>query len=248
MASSWTFAKRPFWIFSHLFVGLAVVGCLAASAWQFQRLQERREVNAEIFIALEAEPIELSALSAENLLEFTKVAGAVEVVDSNFISISGRTLNGVTGTHIVMLAQSADGTYMFINRGFWPRGELTPAKLSGTVSVSGLARESISKGLLDIEDVLDKDIAPRMDLDQLQKREAAPSGDYANRWIQAVGIDPQGDLVAVPEFLPVPEPDEGNHLSYAIQWLIFALLTVFFYRSILLRKAGRLRSDEIMAD
>ena len=55
---------------------------------------------------------------------------------------------------------------------------------------------------------------------------------------QSAAAGPTGTPLPVP--IPRPELDEGPHLSYALQWFSFALLTVIVY-PLLLRRVARRR-------
>jgi cytochrome oxidase assembly protein ShyY1 len=62
--------------------------------------------------------------------------------------------------------------------------------------------------------------------------------------LQLGSQDPEvgtGDPVPV----PLPELDEGPHLSYAGQWFIFSVLIVVFYPLILRRRAREIEKESL---
>ena len=54
-------------------------------------------------------------------------------------------------------------------------------------------------------------------------------------WLQLQRSDPPVDEAALPVLLPEPDQDEGPHLSYAVQWFLFAAIGVVGWPLVLRR-------------
>jgi cytochrome oxidase assembly protein ShyY1 len=74
----------------------------------------------------------------------------------------------------------------------------------------------------------------RLDLRRIQQQYDA---DLYPVWLQLQRSDPPVDENALPLLLPEPEQDEGPHLSYAVQWFMFATVGAIGW-PILLRRAA----------
>jgi cytochrome oxidase assembly protein ShyY1 len=85
----------------------------------------------------------------------------------------------------------------------------------------------------------DLPVLARVDLDRLQ---AQVDYDLLPAYVQLVESEPGEDPVTAgaPSVVPLgpPEPEEGPHLSYAVQWFIFSTIAGGGY-VLLLRKVAR---------
>jgi cytochrome oxidase assembly protein ShyY1 len=82
----------------------------------------------------------------------------------------------------------------------------------------------------------------RVDLPRLQQQTAA---DLLPAYVELTAQEPPAGSLPTP--LPAPTQDEGNHLNYAGQWFIFALLTCIVY-PLLLRRTARSKAAEATDD
>jgi len=75
---------RPFltpkWILSHIFVAFMIVFMAYLGFWQLNRLEERKDVNAEVRAATEAEPAPIEALLETDPADHTAVLVAGEYI------------------------------------------------------------------------------------------------------------------------------------------------------------------------
>jgi cytochrome oxidase assembly protein ShyY1 len=74
----------------------------------------------------------------------------------------------------------------------------------------------------------------RLDLARLQQQYQP---DLYPLWLQLQRSDPPVDEDALPVLLPEPEQDEGPHLSYAVQWFLFATVGAVGWPLLLRRTA-----------
>ena len=149
----------------------------------------------------------------------------------------------------------ADGTAVAVNRGWVPFATTNAdgpwpdyAPPEGTVTVTGMVRETVrqSQGLVrgatDETGVRLSTLA-RVDLERFQQQ--------VDQRLYPVSVDLRTqDPASGPFPQPVPEPvlDEGPHLSYAMQWFIFATLTCIVYPLLLRRTARHKAADALDAE
>ena len=189
------FLARPRWIIFTLVVAASVVAMLALSLWQLRRLDERRDFNAAVIARVDAPAIELDDASQLTLDdEWTNV-----LVTGAYDTTA--QLEPAAGAFRVIgrLVLESGGT-LLVERGSVPStAEAAPPPPSGTVRIGGRVRRVPSSfGVL------------------------ASTSDEPAVLVQVITSEPPDD----PSLTPAPLPDitdEGPHLSYAVQWLIFAI-------------------------
>jgi len=251
------FALRPWWIVSHLFVLVLVVTMVSLGFWQLRRLDEVRERNARLAerLVLPAEPVEElvpgAGVDVDALTD--RPATAVGTYrDDGRVLVRGRSLDDAPGSWVLVPFELADGRVLVVNRGWIHndgRHEAVPDEYrspEGEVSLSGLLQPSQERGSFGPSDpsegVLEN--VARVDLERLDEQ---IDGDVLPLWLQltepeADAPDPSPRLLA-----PPPVDDEGPHLSYAVQWFIFATIAGLGY-PIILRKVARERAAMASAE
>src|SRR5699024_6312310 len=104
-------------------VGVLVVAlvCVRLGAWQLDRLQQRRAVNARVAERLQQPPLPSAAtLTDTAAAHFRHVRLAGRFDDARSIILPGRSLRGAPGVHLLTpLLLSAD-TAVLVNRGWVP--------------------------------------------------------------------------------------------------------------------------------
>ena len=111
---------------------------------------------------------------------------------------------------------------MIVNRGFIPLGVDVPAPSAVEVEIVGYIRPSEVRdrgGLTDADSGEPLNEVRRIDIPRLAQQFP---GDVAPMFVQLIASEPAlgpGD----PSPVVLPELDNGPHLSYAIQWFIFAI-------------------------
>ncbi len=234
----WSFTRRPFWVFTHLFVASWVLVCLVAMMWQIARLEERRDRVEVVEARALGEPRDLaSSLDGPPAeADFVRVVGDVTWVDGEVARIGPRSQGGVAGEWVVGAAEMADGRVLLVLRGFVAQQTSvtspSPSPPSGAVTVWGWLRASENRELLGRVDDGGA-LAPRVDIAELAAR-LDPDAEVAPMWLQLDVSEPPATVERIPD----PALDHGPHLSYAVQWAVFALLTIGFYAAMLRRRAG----------
>jgi cytochrome oxidase assembly protein ShyY1 len=251
VTGDWRFARRPFWLFSHLFAASVIASFLGLGLWQLDRLDQRREANAVIearrddVLSLDGVPPVTTVDGSD--LDYRAVEGVLTIVDPDLVRIGNRSGNGVAGEHVVALAELADGSSLAVNRGFVPLGHtgaLDPVP-SGPVAVTGWLRATVERGRIGAVDDGTGDLLPRFDTERVGVR---ADRDLPPVWLQLATIDGEASgPVGLPEALSLPPLGDGPHLGYAVQWFIFATLGATFYGLLLVRRAGGHRTTETVA-
>lgn len=211
---------HPKWILFHLLVATLVVVMINLALWQFDRLHQRKEFNATVSARFDqpvaALDVVLTPTTEAGAVEWrpvsatgTYVAGPVEVVNLS--------QGGVGGRDVVSALDTDDGSVLLINRGFVPSSDPLPPAPTGTVHVVGQLRRSEVRGLgqpSDPRGVVLHEVS-RIDVPKL-----APQfgGHVLPMYLQLTASTPTEAAVPVEP----PVLDEGPHLGYAIQWLLFS--------------------------
>lgn len=212
-------------------VAMGVLGAVLATAfvllgrWQLDRLDERRTQNATV-----------QAHTALPVVPYSEVMDGVIEDDDQWFRVSAtgtyepeqfqlryRSLNGAYGSEVFGVLNTSSG-YVLINRGFLPRqpgfpdGEMPPAA-GGEVTVTGYVRRNMRGD--------DNSKTPHEGQLRTIDSEfigAAIGEDLTDGYIQLIESTPPETDVLTP--LGEPSLDEGNHLSYALQWFAFTIIGV----------------------
>jgi cytochrome oxidase assembly protein ShyY1 len=249
------FVFSPRWIALFLVAVVVAVVCVRLGVWQLHRLDEKRTLNTQVRAGL-AQPI----APLPDLLQRAdgdpgslawhraEVTGTYDT--QHEVLLYGRALNGEPGHHVLTPLVTADGTAVVVDRGWVPFEMDTPpvveaAPPSGEVTVTGVLLPVEGSGdpsvqrdgsgrLLTVRRIDPAYLAKEMPYDlaplPLQLQEQSP---------------PQGSDLPAP--VPLPELDEGPHLSYAIQWFTFATIALIGY-VVLVRREVKDRARQQAGD
>jgi surfeit locus 1 family protein len=213
-----------------------MVGLLLSAAlfvrlgfWQVTRLSERRAAN-QAALAARAKPV--LQLVARGSGEAQDPAGrwveAAGVYDHEHeVVLRGQSFEGSPGVHLVTpLRQAASDTAVLVLRGFVPTPDAVRVPTDslverGVVRVRGLAA-AIGSGGGQPVDHAGRTTWARLDLEALRQRLPYPLSPVVVRQT------PDSSLPPSPRRLAPPQPSDGPHLYYAIQWFLFAGMAVAF--------------------
>ena len=221
--SSRAFLLRPKWIAFHLLVFAAIAAMIWLAFWQLRRLDERRAFNDVVTERIDQPPVPFeqllpTAIDDPDAVEWRQVTVSGRYLDDQIVWFN-RSQDGLAGDN-VLSALVDDYTTVVVNRGFVVLGAEVPAAPDGDVEVLGRIRvpsERQRGGLTDSTDGPVSEVR-RVDLGLLGQQ---LPGEVAPVYLDLIGSVPN---VAPGDPAPVPAPtlDEGPHLSYAVQWFIFA--------------------------
>ena len=222
--NGWRFAFNRRW-FGYLLVAIVfAIACVLLSKWQFARRDEAvAEVN-RISANYDAAPTPLASVlpaldafdEADKWLPIT-VSGTYLVNEQ--LLVRNRPHNGIPGFEVLTPLLLDDGTVFVVDRGWIAPGsdnapDAVPAPPAGQVTVVARLKAG--------EPSLAGRTAPAGQIPTIELSRVATLVDQPT-YTGAYGLIAAGDPAALATESK-PELDEGPHLSYAVQWIVFALL------------------------
>lgn len=239
--SDWRFARRPYWLLSHLFALAVVVSFVGLGLWQLSRLEQRREANDLVAERSERPPLSVASALAEappDDLDYVAVADRGSFVAEEQVVVRNRSQWGAAGSWIITPLRTASGPTVLVNRGFVPDVMVEAAEVpvpAGTVEVSGYLRRTQERGSFGPTDPAEGRLSSLARVDVARIDQQVPD-DLAPVWLQLAQQEPVPES-GLPVPVPLPELGGGNNLSYAVQWFTFAVLGIVVYVLLLRRRA-----------
>jgi cytochrome oxidase assembly protein ShyY1 len=230
---------------AHLLVLIIAGLFLRLGAWQLDRLNERRELNATVEERRAAPPGEFDQIVGQfgmDELEYRSASLRGTFDPTEEVLIRSRTSNGEAGFHVITPLVTSSGNAVLINRGWVPLSLDTPQAPearppTGSVQLIGTIRVSESAPSLGPEDPADG-VLERMywiDIPRIQQQSVYRLASVFVEMAEQTPFQSSG--------IPVPvesgDLSEGSHLAYAVQWFGFALIGTVGYIALLRRSAGR---------
>ncbi len=239
------FVRRPKWIAGHIIVVVSLIVFVMMGFWQLRRLDDRRDFNSILTSRTAEGARPLDDLLAQygpsqDDLELRYVVATGTYAPDEEIIVLAKSYNGVSGNHVVTPLYLGDGRAVMVDRG-WVAIDLDRPGMSefappeGAVDVYGVLRKTEVRGSFGPTDPSEGILTQTARVD-LQRIDQQVRGDVVQVYIQLQEQNPAsaGD---VPALVALPEPSEGPHLGYAVQWFLFALVTAVGY-PILLRRTS----------
>lgn len=209
------------------------IGCGLLSWWQFSRRAETAEASLLISRNTAAHPVRLteaipglSSYRQDQRWRTVEVEGSY-LPDRQLLVRNRVGPDGDPGFEVLTPFRTTDGRVFVLDRGWvsigtkQDRPDSVPAAPSGTVTVD--ARLQADEGPL-IGRTAPAGEIPSIDLHEVSRQVGLPT--YTGAYGQVRSENP-GVALNPQRIEPQPEDtgvDEGTHLSYAIQWIIFAIL------------------------
>jgi cytochrome oxidase assembly protein ShyY1 len=243
--TDWSFARRPKWLAGHALALLLIAACVTAGFWQWSRHREVSSRNDRIEARQQLPPLsDLMAVDA-GAIEF-RMADLTGTWDpAGTVTIENRSLGGAPGCHVVTPLVVASGDAVLVNRGFANLPECdaaaeTLAPATGEHRITGLVRESQRRGVFGARDP-DEGI-----LSSLSRLDVERIGQQYDRPLAPVYVElatESSPAEPAPFPLPPPELGDGPHLSYTVQWFLFAAVGLIGYPVVLWRQSRSGRAD-----
>jgi cytochrome oxidase assembly protein ShyY1 len=222
------FLLRPKWIAFHLLVFGSIALMIWLGIWQLDRLDARREFNDVVSERIEQPPVSFDELTASTGagddpgdLEWRQTLVAGSYLPDQILWFN-RSQGGLAGDNVLSPLVTLDGTTVLVNRGFVPLGATVPPAPSGPVELLARVRVPQQRQLGELTDAAGRSEplteVRRIDFDVLAQQLPAPLAPVYVDLVDAIPAPAPTD----PTPLPPPTLDEGPHLSYAVQWFIFA--------------------------
>jgi len=196
---------------------LVAAVCVRLGVWQLDRLHQRRERNATLLAARARPPLEVTgSVSGDSARDRRLQARGVYDYGQERLW-RARSFEGVPGVDLVTPLRLADGSAVLVDRGWAPSPDAYHLDQAAY-------READSAVVLGLGM-----LAPRTrgDVDPAALRDSVP---YRLLPFVIQQLPPSAAAYRpLPPGLirwPSPELSDGPHLSYAIQWFSFALISV----------------------
>jgi surfeit locus 1 family protein len=207
--------------------------------WQLGRHDEVAERNRarDARAALSLLPPDSLAISrsAPGEFEWRRTALVGRWDYDREVVVRNRTLYGRPGIHLLTPLHLGDGTTIFVLRGWLPAPDGMTPDLAAARGAPGLAAAERRVGLVQVS----RTGAGSPEIPSGERAGGIPtfaaadvpamSGDGAETlpWFAQLLPKDGADLrPGEPTPVPLPEPGNGPHLSYAIQWFSFALIAL----------------------
>lgn len=216
-----------------LVASIFAVACIFLSQWQFDRRASRLQEIALVQENYDQSPLKLSqeqldALrSADSATELSALKWHPVILQGRYLNdqailIRNRPQSGQPGFETVVPFETNSGLRLAVSRGWLPTGNLQDSP--DVVPLPSENPQTLTARLVPSENPVDR---------------TAPDGQAANFYLPQVAkvmglkISTSWYLQMSAESIPQstkpaallrPSTDEGNHLSYAIQWIIFGVL------------------------
>jgi surfeit locus 1 family protein len=201
--------------------------CTRLGVWQLQRLGERKQRNAELMARMNLAPVDITALPRDTgLARFRRVRLNGRYDYAHEVVLAYRERDGAPGVDVITpLRMAGNDTAVLVDRGwvYSPDGatidhaqwrEPDPVSAIGRVQKLWVGPGPAAAG-------------NRPDRMRWVSPEAVAA--WAGYPIRPYDVMLEGDTAVTP-LHPVrfgePVIDDGPHLSYAIQWFSFALISV----------------------
>ena len=224
-----------------LLVGvLAAAVCIRLGVWQLDRLEQRRALNDLTATQLQHQPMSLDAAAVRAALatgseelRFRAVTAAGTFDFDRELVVIGRSDNGRPGVHLVTPLLLDDSTAVLVERGFLPSADGRTVDDAATIEPPDVTVDGV---LLQAQG---RAVTPEGAVDWPLHVVSPDPGSVASLYPYTVlplvlrrATVPEGTAFRV---VPLPERNEGPHLSYALQWFGFATIallgsTILFVR------------------
>jgi cytochrome oxidase assembly protein ShyY1 len=203
--------------------------CIFLSKWQFERQAEVVETNSRIAASYEAEPVALEELittenSWDTFLEFRSVLVTGQYIPEQSYLVRNRPYNAYPGFLQLVAFKTDGGSIIWVERGWLPTGSKSDSP-DDVPQVDSTQRQ-ITLRLRPTEPTLDR-TAPAGQLSSIDLKTVSLSLLGEDVYTQAYGrlITEYPELPGGQQ-IGKPELSEGNHLSYAMQWILFGLMAI----------------------
>jgi len=197
--------------------------------WQFDRLEDRRDRNAQIQRNEELDPAPVQEVLSvgrpvDKALEWRLVEATGTYAVEDTVVVRYRTRDGGPGVDAVVPLVLDDGTSLLVDRGWWPtqnRGEVPedlPDPPTGEVTITGWVRIDATGDAAQVTEQRTRAISSEEIGEALDR-------EVLRGFVDVATEDPEA---AEPlERVELPDLDDGPHFFYGLQWWFFGGLAVF---------------------
>jgi cytochrome oxidase assembly protein ShyY1 len=204
------------------------IACGFLSHWQFERRLERVDENELVAAHFDATPQPLADVlpeldSYDHNQEWVPVEMTGHYLVEEQLLVRARPFNGQPGFEILTPFETDSGEVFIVDRGWIPTGaeqdspDHVPAAPTGEITVTARLKPG--------EREIPGRSAPDGQIATIHLPTFATELGTDRTYTGAYGLLRSESVAAeTGELTPKPELTEGNHLSYAVQWIVFAII------------------------
>jgi cytochrome oxidase assembly protein ShyY1 len=223
-----------------VYVAVAIVfaiACAFLSNWQFSRNAQRSEQLALVAANYDAPAVALADLipaggSLADSDEWRPVTMTGTYLTDDQLLARNRPHGGTAAYEVLVPFRLDDGRVIVIDRGWVPPGDqqnapdAVPAAPEGEVTVIARLRPgeplpASGRGAPDGQ-------VPTIHLPSIASLMASDAGSALERSAYGVMVSESPAPSTRPQAIESPSDDPGPHLSYAVQWILFAIMGFIF--------------------
>lgn len=243
-----------------IYISLAVVfaiACAFLSNWQFSRNEERGRQLALVDANYDAAPVALddvippgAALDPGDQWQPVELVG--RYVSDDQVLVRNRPHGGTAAFEVLVPFELDDGRVLLIDRGWVPPGEdrpepdAVPAAPEGQVTV--VARLKPGEPAPSSGRSAPEGQVATINLPLVAAAISADTADALELSAYAIMASEDPAPSSAPQQLESPSADPGPHLSYAIQWILFAIMGFVFITYVIRTERKHRREDAEDAD
>lgn len=216
------------WAGFTVLVAVLIIAFGLLSRWQWQRAEDRRTDRLTMEAAAVAPPAILETNSSP--AAWASVTATGEYLPADQLLVRRRPMDAVNGFWVMTPLRLQDGQITWVNRGWLAaQGPATtmpavPPAPTGQVVVTGIWRD------LAVGDRVGG--LPAGMITAPSAAELAPASPF-DGYLQRASSQPDDPLVPIPR----ETVDEGRNVSYAVQWILFAAISILGWGIFLRREA-----------
>ena len=211
---------RPRWIILTFLLAILTYLFIELSGWQFDRYHQRIDRNKDFITAVAGVPIPIENVSQlNNLKQWGKVSLSGQYLDAESKLVRKRYLKNSLGFWVLTPFQLTNKEIILVNRGWIPSANSSTSELAIPNSPT---QQVLIEGYLQPMEKFKENPAdlPSNQINDINI-EKFQGNIYPNYYIQLGKSNPAEKDIGI---IYLPEVSNGPHLSYAIQWILFALL------------------------
>jgi len=228
------------------------VACGFLSNWQFTRNADRAEQLALVARNYDAEPVALEAIIAPGTVlgaadEWRPVTLEGEYLADEQLLVRNRPHGGTAAFEVLVPFRLADGRVLLIDRGWVRPGEdqplpdEIPAPPEGDVTV--VARLRPAEQLPASGRSAPEGQVPSINPELVAEMLTPDAGEELELSAYGVMVSEDPAPVTRPASFAAPSEDPGPYLSYAIQWILFAIMGFVFIGYVIRTERRHRRED-----